>query len=56
MSPKNQIIETDEIDLGEIIRKLWKDKFLIISVSLIFSVLAYANIAFKPKTFETTIV
>jgi LPS O-antigen subunit length determinant protein (WzzB/FepE family) len=42
MNPNNQTIETDEIDLGEIIRKLWKDKFLILSISLIVSALAYA--------------
>ena len=34
MNPNNQTIETDEIDLGEIIRKLWKEKFLILSISL----------------------
>ena len=56
MNPNNQIIETDEIDLSEIIRKLWKEKFLILSISLIVSALAYAYIAFKPKTFQTTVV
>ena len=34
MNPNNQALETDEIDLGEIIRKLWKEKFLILSISL----------------------
>ena len=56
MNSNNQTIETDEIDLGEIIRKLWKEKFLILSISLIVSALAYINVAFKPKTFQTTVV
>jgi len=56
MNPGNQSIETDEIDLGEIIRNLWKEKFLILSISLIVSALAYVYIAFKPKTFQTTVV
>ena len=56
MNSNNQTIETDEIDLGEIIRKLWKEKFLILSISLIVSVLAYTHVAFKPKTFQTTVV
>lgn len=56
MNSNNQTIKTDEIDLGEIIRKLWKEKFLILSISLIVSALAYTNVAFKPKTFQTTVV
>ena len=56
MNPNNQTIETDEIDLGKIIRKLWKEKFLILSISLIVSALAYAQVTFKPKTFQTTVV
>ena len=53
MNPNNQTIETDEIDLGEIIRKLWKEKFLILSISLIVSALAHAHILFlKPKHFK----
>lgn len=56
MNPNNQIIETDEIDLGEIIRKLWKEKLLILSISLIFSISAYVYSVSKPKRFETTIV
>ena len=56
MKPNDQIIEIDEIDLGEVVRKLWKEKFLILSFSLIFSVLAYLNIFLKPKQFQTTIV
>ena len=56
MNSNNQTIKTDEIDLGEIIRKLWKEKFLILSISLIVSALAYINVAFKPKTFQTTVV
>jgi LPS O-antigen subunit length determinant protein (WzzB/FepE family) len=55
MNLNNQTIETDEIDLGKIIRKLWKDKFLILSVSLIFSLLSYLHISQKPKEFQTTI-
>ena len=56
MNPNNQTIETDEIDLGEIIQKLWKEKFLILSISLIVSALAYISVVSKPKTFQTTVV
>ena len=56
MNSNNQTIETDEIDLGEIIRKLWKEKFLILSISLIVSALAYIHVILKPKTFQTTVV
>ena len=56
MSPNNQKIETDEIDLGEIIRNFWKEKFFILSISLLFSALTYTHIALKPNTFQTTIV
>jgi len=56
MNPNNQTIETDEIDLAEIIRKLWKEKFLILSISLIVSALANINVILKPKTFQTTVV
>ena len=56
MNPNNQTLETDKIDLGEIIRKLWKEKFLILSISLIVSALAYIHVILKPKTFQTTVV
>ncbi len=55
MNLKNQTIETDEIDLANITRELWKDKFLIFSISLIFSILSYLYISFKPKEFQTHI-
>ena len=53
MDTKTQI--EDEIDLTEIIKKLWKDKILIIGLSLLFGVLAYGIGTLIPKKFEATV-
>jgi LPS O-antigen subunit length determinant protein (WzzB/FepE family) len=53
MDTKTQI--EDEIDLTEIIKKLWKDKILIIGLSLLFGVLAYGIGTLIPKKFEASV-
>ena len=53
---ENQFIQTDDIDLIELIQKVWKEKILILSFSLIFFILAFFYASFKPKEFKTTIV
>ena len=44
----------DEIDLTEIFKKLWKEKVLIIGLSLLFGVLAYGIGTLIPKKFEAS--
>jgi LPS O-antigen subunit length determinant protein (WzzB/FepE family) len=56
MNFDNQNIVINEIDIGGIIQKLWKEKLLILSISLIFSILGYIYSSLKPIKFETTIV
>jgi LPS O-antigen subunit length determinant protein (WzzB/FepE family) len=55
MNTKTRIKE-DEIDLVEIIKKLWKDKVLIIGLSLLFGVLAYSIGTLIPKKFKTSVI
>ena len=44
----------NEIDLTEIFKKLWKEKVLIIGLSLLFGVLAYGIGTLIPKKFEAS--
>ena len=45
----------DEIDLVEIIRKLWKEKVLIIGLSLLFGIFAYGYGTTIPQKFEASV-
>ena len=47
-------MQDDEIDLMEILKKLWKEKVLIIGLSLLFGVLAYGIGTLIPKKFEAS--
>ena len=47
-------MQDDEIDLIEILKKLWKEKVLIIGLSLLFGVLAYGIGTLIPKKFEAS--
>ena len=47
-------MQDDEIDLMEIFKKLWKEKVLIIGLSLLFGVLAYGIGTLIPKKFEAS--
>ena len=52
---KRQYKTDDEIDLIEIIRKLWKEKVLIIGFSLFFAVIAYGIGLAIPKKYQTNV-
>jgi LPS O-antigen subunit length determinant protein (WzzB/FepE family) len=53
---KNNIYFTDnEIDLSEIIKLLWKEKILILSISIICGLLGYFYAFLKPQEFVTEI-
>ena len=45
-----------QIDLFEFIRKLWKAKILIISVSLLFMFIGYVYAVLQPQIYKTTIL
>jgi LPS O-antigen subunit length determinant protein (WzzB/FepE family) len=45
----------DEIDLSEIIKTLWNEKILILSISLIFMVIGYVYGALQPNIYKTEI-
>jgi LPS O-antigen subunit length determinant protein (WzzB/FepE family) len=48
--------EDDEINLSEIITKLWNEKILIISISLIFMIAGYAYSTLQTKIYITEII
>ncbi len=50
MKQNSSFTQDNEIDLLEFIRKLWKEKILIISVSLLFMVIGYVYGTLQPKT------
>ena len=56
MDPKNQVILDDEIDLKKIIISLWKEKFLILIITLIFVVVGYFYGILKPKVYQTNFI
>ena len=55
MKKKNTYLADDEIDLGNIIKLLWKKKILILSVSIICGLLGYYNASLKPQEFKSEI-
>ena len=55
MKKNNTYLADDEIDLGNIIKSLWKEKILILSISIIFSLLGYFYALSKPQEFKTVI-
>jgi LPS O-antigen subunit length determinant protein (WzzB/FepE family) len=56
MKKNNIYLVDNEIDLWKIIKILCKEKILILSISLIFTVLGYVYSTFQPKIYKTTIV
>ena len=54
MKPNNQTISDHEIDLKELILTIWKEKYLILIFSLIFSVLGYIYGTHQSKVFQAT--
>lgn len=55
MNLKNKIIPDNEINLEEIILTSWKEKYLILVITLIFAVSGYIYGVSKPKVYQTTI-
>jgi LPS O-antigen subunit length determinant protein (WzzB/FepE family) len=55
MKKNNSILE-DDLDLSEIIKTLWNEKILILSISLIFMLIGYVYGALQPKTYKTEII
>jgi LPS O-antigen subunit length determinant protein (WzzB/FepE family) len=55
MKSKNQTLYDDQIDLREIILTLWKEKFLIFIITLIFTVAGFIYGTLQPKFYKTTI-
>jgi hypothetical protein len=51
----NKFIQDDEIYLGDIFRKLWKEKILILSICFVFMVMGYAYSLMQPKIYKTEI-
>ena len=55
MKKNNPYITDDEIDLGGLVRTLWREKMLILSISIICGLLGYLYASFKPEEFKTEI-
>jgi LPS O-antigen subunit length determinant protein (WzzB/FepE family) len=55
MKKNNPYITDDEIDLGDLVRTLWREKILILSISIICGLLGYLYASFKPVEFKTEI-
>jgi LPS O-antigen subunit length determinant protein (WzzB/FepE family) len=56
MRRNSRNIQDDEIDLSEIIKTLWNEKILILSISLIFIVIGYVYGVLQPKIYKTEII
>jgi len=55
MKKNNPYLADDEIDLGDLLRTLWREKILILFISIICSLLGYLYAYFKPEEFKTEI-
>jgi len=55
MKKNNPYITNDEIDLGDLIRILWREKILILSICVICGLLGSLYASFKPEEFKTEI-
>jgi LPS O-antigen subunit length determinant protein (WzzB/FepE family) len=55
MKPNNSSTQNDEIDLFELISTIWKKKFLVVGISLIFAIAGYIYSSNQPKIYQTTI-
>jgi LPS O-antigen subunit length determinant protein (WzzB/FepE family) len=55
MKKINPYITDDEIDLGDLVRTLWREKILILSISIICGLLGSLYASFKPEEFKTEI-
>ena len=55
MKKNNPYIADDEIDLCDLVRTLWREKILILSISVICGLLGYLYASFKPEEFKIEI-
>ena len=55
MKKNNSYLADDEIDLGDLIRIFWREKILILSISIICGLLGYLYASFQPQYFKTEI-
>jgi LPS O-antigen subunit length determinant protein (WzzB/FepE family) len=55
MKKNNPYITDDEIDLADLVRRLWREKILILSISIICGLLGYLYASFKPEEFKAVI-
>jgi len=55
MKSNNKLLSDDEISFKEIILKLWKEKFKIFIITLIFSIVGYIYGTLQPKVYQTKI-
>jgi LPS O-antigen subunit length determinant protein (WzzB/FepE family) len=55
MKKNNPYITDDEIDLGDLVRTLWREKILILSISIICGLLGYLYASFKSEEFKVEI-
>ena len=55
MKKNNSYLADNEIDLGNIIKSLWKEKILILSISIICGLVGYFYGLSKPQELRTEI-
>jgi LPS O-antigen subunit length determinant protein (WzzB/FepE family) len=55
MKKNNPYLADDEIDLGDLVRILWRERILILPISVICGLLGYLYASFKPEEFKTEI-
>jgi LPS O-antigen subunit length determinant protein (WzzB/FepE family) len=53
MKKNNSYLADDEIDLGSIIKSLWKEKILILSISIICGLIGYLYAFFQYLCYVT---
>jgi LPS O-antigen subunit length determinant protein (WzzB/FepE family) len=56
MKINKSLIKGDDIDLLEFLRKIYKEKVLLVSVSLLFMVIGYVYGFLQPKIYKTTVL
>jgi LPS O-antigen subunit length determinant protein (WzzB/FepE family) len=56
MKQNTKNIQDDIINISEIIKNLWNEKILILSISLIFMVIGYVYGVLQPKIYKTEMI
>jgi LPS O-antigen subunit length determinant protein (WzzB/FepE family) len=55
MKKNNSYLVDDEIDLGVLIKSLWREKILILSISIICALTGYLYASYQPQEFKSEI-